>query len=43
MARVHGEFYHAEGVTAELRNIMFSNRTAEQAYAGLSWLYEGKF
>ena len=43
MARVHGEFYHAEGVAAELRNIMFANRTAEQAYAGLSWLYEGKF
>ena len=43
MARVHGEFYHADGVAAELRNSMFANRTTEQAYAGLSWLYEGKF
>ena len=39
MARVHGEFYHAEGVKAEMRNIMLSARTPEQAYAGLDWLY----
>lgn len=40
MARVHGEFYHAEGVKAEMRNIMLSARTAEQSYAGLDWLYQ---
>lgn len=40
MARVHGDVYHAEGVTAELRNIMLSGRTPEQSYAGLDWLYQ---
>ena len=40
MARVHGEFYHAEGVKAELRTIMLSSRTPEQSYAGLDWLYQ---
>jgi 2-polyprenyl-6-methoxyphenol hydroxylase-like FAD-dependent oxidoreductase len=40
MARVHGEFYHAEGVKAEMRNIMLSARTSEQSYAGLDWLYQ---
>lgn len=40
MARVHGEFYHAENVKAELRNIMLSARTPEQSYAGLDWLYD---
>ncbi len=40
MARVHGDFYHAEGVVAELRNGMLAKRTAEQAYDGLSWLYD---
>jgi 3-hydroxybenzoate 6-monooxygenase len=40
MARVHGEFYHAEGVKAEMRTIMLSARTPEQSYAGLDWLYQ---
>jgi 3-hydroxybenzoate 6-monooxygenase len=40
MARVHGEFYHAEGVKAELRTNMLSGRTTEQSYAGLDWLYQ---
>jgi 3-hydroxybenzoate 6-monooxygenase len=40
MARVHGEFYHAEGVKAELRTNMLSARTPEQSYAGLDWLYQ---
>jgi 3-hydroxybenzoate 6-monooxygenase len=39
MARVYGEFYHARGVTAELRNIMLGARTPEQAYDGIAWLY----
>lgn len=39
MARVYGEFYHAAGVTAELRDQMFAGRTPEQAYDGIAWLY----
>jgi 3-hydroxybenzoate 6-monooxygenase len=41
MARVYGEFYHAAGVTAELRNQMLGGRTVEQAYDGMAWLYGG--
>jgi salicylate hydroxylase len=41
MARVYGEFYHARGVTAELRNIMLRGRAPEQAYEGVAWLYGG--
>jgi len=41
MARVYGEFYHAEGVRRELRNEMIGARTAEQTYDGMAWLYEG--
>ena len=41
MARVYGEFYHARGVTAELRNIMLGARTPQQAYDGIAWLYGG--
>jgi salicylate hydroxylase len=41
MARVYGEFYHARGVTAELRNIMLGGRTPEQGYEGVAWLYGG--
>jgi 3-hydroxybenzoate 6-monooxygenase len=41
MARVYGEFYHARGVTAELRNTMLAARTPEEAYEGISWLYGG--
>ena len=39
MARVYGEFYHARGVAAELRNMMLGGRTPEQSYAGINWLY----
>jgi 3-hydroxybenzoate 6-monooxygenase len=39
MARVYGEFYHARGVTAELRDTMLGARTPEQAYDGMAWLY----
>ena len=39
MARVYGEFYHARGVTAELRDLMLGARTPEQAYDGMAWLY----
>lgn len=41
MARVYGEFYHARGVTAELRNLMLKGRTPEQSYDGIAWLYGG--
>jgi 3-hydroxybenzoate 6-monooxygenase len=39
MARVYGEFYHASGVAKELRNMMLSSRTPEDAMAGMAWLY----
>jgi 2-polyprenyl-6-methoxyphenol hydroxylase-like FAD-dependent oxidoreductase len=41
MARVYGEFYHATGVTAELRNLMLGGRSPEQSYDGMAWLYGG--
>jgi len=39
MARVYGEFYHASGVAKELRNMMLSSRTPDDAMAGMEWLY----
>ncbi len=39
MARVYGDFYHASGVARELRNMMLSSRTADDAMAGMAWLY----
>ncbi|HXL67214.1 MAG TPA: 3-hydroxybenzoate 6-monooxygenase [Xanthobacteraceae bacterium] len=41
MARVYGEFYHARGVAAELRNQMLRGRTAQDWYDGVDWLYGG--
>jgi 3-hydroxybenzoate 6-monooxygenase len=41
MARVYGEFYHARGVTAELREMAIGGRTPEQAYESIAWLYGG--
>ena len=41
MARVYGDFYHARGPAAELRNQMLGGRTPEDAYEGISWLYGG--
>ncbi len=41
MARVYGDFYHARGPAAELRNMMLGPRTPEQSYDGISWLYGG--
>jgi salicylate hydroxylase len=41
MARVYGEFYHARGPAAELRNQMLSARTPEESYEGMAWLYGG--
>ena len=39
MARVYGEFFHARGPTAELRDQMLGARTTQQAYEGINWLY----
>jgi salicylate hydroxylase len=41
MARVYGEFYHARGVAAELRDQMLAGRTSQDAYDGIAWLYGG--
>jgi 2-polyprenyl-6-methoxyphenol hydroxylase-like FAD-dependent oxidoreductase len=41
MARVYGEFYHAAGVTRELRNMALAGRTPEQALDSSAWLYGG--
>lgn len=43
MARVYGEFYHAGGVARELRNMMLSGRTPEQAFESMQWLYGEDF
>ncbi len=42
MARVYGDFYHARGPAAELRDQMLGGRTPEDAYDGMSWLYSGR-
>jgi salicylate hydroxylase len=41
MARVYGDFYHARGVTAELRDLALADRTPQQSYDGIEWLYGG--
>ena len=41
MARVYGDFYHARGPAAELRNQMLGRRTPEESYDGIAWLYGG--
>ncbi len=38
-ARLYGEFYHAAGPAAELRNAFLSSRTPEQSYESTEWLY----
>ncbi|HFC05597.1 MAG TPA: 3-hydroxybenzoate 6-monooxygenase, partial [Rhizobiales bacterium] len=40
-SRLYGDIYHAENVTAELRQLMLGNRDPEAAYKGMHWLYEG--
>jgi 3-hydroxybenzoate 6-monooxygenase len=41
LERVYGDFYHARGPAAELRNQMLHPRTPEESYEGVSWLYGG--
>jgi len=40
-SRFYGDVYHAENVTAELRQMMLSGRDHQAAYAGMAWLYNG--
>ena len=42
MARIDGEFYHARGVAAELRNRMLAAHTPADSYDGIAWLYGGE-
>jgi salicylate hydroxylase len=39
MARVYGDFYHARGPAAELRDQMLGGRSPAQSYDGMAWLY----
>ena len=41
MSRVYGQFYHAAGVVAELRDQFFKERTPEEALKSSHWLYGG--
>jgi 2-polyprenyl-6-methoxyphenol hydroxylase-like FAD-dependent oxidoreductase len=41
MARVYGDFYHARGPAAELRDQMLAGRSPEASYDGMAWLYGG--
>jgi salicylate hydroxylase len=38
-SRVYGQFYHAAGVVAELRDQFFQERTPEEALKSTRWLY----
>ena len=40
MARVYGGFYHASGVTRELRNEFLAARSHADSIESLSWLYD---
>lgn len=40
-SRVYGQFYHAAGVLAELRDQFFQERTPEEALKSTAWLYGG--
>src|SRR5437016_14056213 len=39
MARVYGDFYHARGPAAELRNQMLGSRTPRDSYNGSACAY----
>ena len=40
-ARFYGDVYHATGPAAALRDLTIGGRPTDQAYAGMSWLYNG--
>jgi len=39
-ARLYGEVYHAAGATRDLRNAVLGERTPEQAFESMAWLYD---
>lgn len=39
-ARLYGEVYHARGATRDLRNAVLQQRSEEQGYESLAWLYD---
>jgi salicylate hydroxylase len=41
MSRVYGEFYHARGVAAELRDMALGSRTQKDSFEAIEWLYGG--
>ena len=41
MARVYGDFYHARGPAAELRNRCWARARRRNPYDGIAWLYGG--
>jgi len=40
-ARLYGEFYHAEGVRAELRNELLRPKPGGATGEAMAWLYDG--
>ena len=40
-ARFYGDIYHAADALRDLRWLLLSGRTPEQAYDGVGWLYDG--
>ncbi len=40
MAKLYGEVYHASGATRDLRNAVLGERTPEQAFESMAWLYD---
>jgi salicylate hydroxylase len=41
MSRVYGEFYHARGVAAELRDMALGSRNQKDSFDSIEWLYGG--
>ncbi len=39
-AKLYGEVYHASGATRDLRNAVLGERTQEQAFDSMAWLYD---
>ena len=39
-ARLYGEVYHASGAARDLRNAVLGERTPEQAFESMAWLYD---
>ena len=39
-SRLYGHVYHAEGASADLRNVFLKSRTAEQTFESMAWIYQ---